>query len=670
MSPGGLLNVRPVGTVTVRDGWPGSEVGTGGPDRRRTAEEQTRRSTAARKSGRAPGWVPPGWLTATVGIFVVAIVIAVIASTPGSPQAHKYSAPAGPVRGVAAGGVAAGGAAARGAAIGMPAVEAGVFPWQLPAPVSREVLLPQVGTSELIVAGGIGADGSSVGGTFHLNTSTGQLAQIGDLAYPTHDAAATIVGDQVVIFGGGTNAPGAITQDVSHTGASQVLGSLPVPRADGAAVAIGRTAYVVGGYNGPSLDPGVLATTNGVSFKKVATLLVPVRYPAVVAFHGLIYVFGGEISVGRPVATVQVVDPRAGTDKLLGHLPMPLSGAAAGVLGGVVYIAGGLTGSVRQAPVNDVFAFDRASGSFLRAGSLAVAVSNAGATVSAGRMLIVGGETSGGTPSASAQVVRANRNFGVAGRPGAGSPFYGSKLLVADRGNDRLLLIDDTGKVTWTYPSRNAPPPPGGFYFPDDAFFIRHGTAIISNQEENDTIVEIGFPSGRILFSYGHPRTPGAAPGYLNNPDDAYLLPNGDITVADPMNCRVLVLDPGTKTVVDQIGTPGNCTHHPPNAVGSPNGDTPLSDGNLLVSEINGSWIDEYTTSGRLVWTVQLPIGYPSDPQQIGPTSTSWLITRARERSLSSTERGESSIAISRGLGPANSITPHWSSFYPQACSC
>ena len=61
------------------------------------------------------------------------------------------------------------------------------------------------------------------------------------------------------------------------------------------------------------------------------------------------------------------------------------------------------------------------------------------------------------------------------------------------------------------------------------------------------------------------------------------------------------------------------CTHNPPNGLGSPNGDTPLSDGDLLISEINGSWVDEYTTSGGLVWAVKLPIGYPSDPQQIGP---------------------------------------------------
>ena len=44
-----------------------------------------------------------------------------------------------------------------------------------------------------------------------------------------------------------------------------------------------------------------------------------------------------------------------------------------------------------------------------------------------------------------------------------------------------------------------------------------------------------------------------------------------------------------------------------------------MANGDLLVSEINGSWVDEYTTSGQLVWDVQLPIGYPSDPQQVGP---------------------------------------------------
>ncbi len=158
---------------------------------------------------------------------------------------------------------------------------------------------------------------------------------------------------------------------------------------------------------------------------------------------------------------------------------------------------------------------------------------------------------------------------------------------------------------------------PGGFYFPDDSFFIHGGTGIISNQEDNHTIVEIGYPSGKLLFQYGHPMVPGSSPGYLDQPDDAYLLKDGTITVADASNNRILFISPSGQPT-GQIGN-GAAAHDPPTSIDYPNGDTPLTDGNLLVSEINGSWVDEYTMAGQLVWTVHIPsVNYPSDPQQLG----------------------------------------------------
>ena len=83
------------------------------------------------------------------------------------------------------------------------------------------------------------------------------------------------------------------------------------------------------------------------------------------------------------------------------------------------------------------------------------------------------------------------------------------------------------------------------------------------------------------------------------------------------MNDRILFISP-SGTPLSQIGTNGVAVHNPPTGVGYPNGDTPLANGNVLVSEINGSWITEYTPGGQLVWTVQLPtVNYPSDPQQV-----------------------------------------------------
>ncbi|MGH9007239.1 MAG: PQQ-binding-like beta-propeller repeat protein, partial [Acidimicrobiales bacterium] len=265
--------------------------------------------------------------------------------------------------------------------------------------------------------------------------------------------------------------------------------------------------------------------------------------------------------------------------------------------------------------VSTIWAFDPRRVRLLVAGHLQEPVSNAGAAVVGSRAWVVGGELNG-SPVAAVQMLRPDPTFGSAGIAGAGSPYFGTNLLVADRGNNQLLLFNPALRTIWTYPSPSSPPNPSGFFFPDDAFFVHNGKAIITNQEENETIEEIGYPSGKLLWTYGHPRQLGSAAGFLHEPDDAYLLRNGQITVADADNCRVLVINPNG-TLAHQIGTTGNCVHQPPTSMGSPNGDTPLADGNLLVSEITGSWVSEYTSAGSLVWTVQLPISYPSDPQQL-----------------------------------------------------
>ena len=225
------------------------------------------------------------------------------------------------------------------------------------------------------------------------------------------------------------------------------------------------------------------------------------------------------------------------------------------MIAGHVYVAGGQTGDGQT--LTQMYEFDERTHRVAAAGLLPQAVAFAGyATVGSGQTAVgylVGGEVAhqsgndqAGVASGSLRSVislRPSTYGGPVGRASAGAPYQGH-LLIADRGNDRLLVIDPARNLQWQYPSATMPPPPGGFYFPDDAFFFHQGTGIISNQEENHTIVEIGYPSGKLLWQYGHAGQPGSAPGYLNQPDDAYLLKNGDVTVADAMNDRILFLSP------------------------------------------------------------------------------------------------------------------------------
>jgi hypothetical protein len=190
-------------------------------------------------------------------------------------------------------------------------------------------------------------------------------------------------------------------------------------------------------------------------------------------------------------------------------------------------------------------------------------------------------------------------------------------LLIADRGNNRMLLVNGSEHILWTYPAPGSTPAMP-FRFGDDTFFGPQIDRIISNQEDQHTIQIISFPGRKILWRYGHVNQQGSSPGYLRTPDDAYLLPNGLVTVADAYNCRVLFINHAHR-IVRQYGTTGVCRHNPPSELGAVNGATPLPDGGTLVSEINGSWVDYIGANGRLRWAVQAPVSYPSDPQLLGP---------------------------------------------------
>lgn len=188
-------------------------------------------------------------------------------------------------------------------------------------------------------------------------------------------------------------------------------------------------------------------------------------------------------------------------------------------------------------------------------------------------------------------------------------------LLIADRGNNRILVVNPAGQIVWQFPSAADLAAGRKLFFNDDTFVEPGGRHLIANEEDNHDIVQIGIPDHSLQVLFGHPGQMGSDSTHLNTPDDAYELPDGSFTVADAYNCRILFIR--DHRIVKQFGQSGNCQHEPPTALGAVNGDTPLADGGVLVSEINGSWIDDIGPSGQVRFAVQAPVGYPSDPQPL-----------------------------------------------------
>ena len=549
-------------------------------------------------------------------------------------------------------------------------------PYQLPWPIAREVALARGG--DLLIAGGLTQRSATTGAMFLLDPVTGQVRRAGRLARPTEDAAGALVSGQPYVFGGAAVASEADVQALSPPGTAATAGQLPEPRSGASAVTLGGTAYLIGGYDGASLETRVLATTDGRRFATVATLPVPVRYPAVAGAGKTIWVFGGQTPSG-PTDAVQRINLATGRTAVVGHLPDPTSGAVAFTLGGRVYLAGGQVqrGRARggrpgtlgprlvagrhsgpglapgsasgpgQVTSNAVFAFDPTRDAVAAAGQLPVPVANAAVAVVAGTAYLIGGDDGQRqVPTVTRLRLAAASAAGGAAAGGAvpGGPVLASApwlapahgpghlaphsdpsalpgdILIADNWNNRLLVVDPQGRIRWEFPRPGDLRRGQSFLLPDDAFFSPDGRDIIATEEEDSVISVIDIARRKIVYRYGTPGVPGSAINHVANPDDAMMMPGGMIISADIENCRLLLLSPPSPRPHRVLGRTGVCAHDPPHLFTSPNGAFPATDGGYLVTEINGDWASEIGRHGHVSWSTHPPgVAYPSDTNEVYP---------------------------------------------------
>lgn len=203
--------------------------------------------------------------------------------------------------------------------------------------------------------------------------------------------------------------------------------------------------------------------------------------------------------------------------------------------------------------------------------------------------------------------------------PGWGKPLP-YPVVIADRRNNRLIEVSPNKDILWQFGSPNLKV----YHDNDDVYFSPDGKLLAISEEDNQDIHLIDYEKRELIWSYGMPDIPGTAPGYMNYPDDTHVMLDGTILVADIRNCRVLFIDRQSGTVKTQWGKPGrtdgnwskdaNCRHDPPNFLGLPNGVVELENGDILLTEITGTWISRLTREGKIVWSTKaFGLHYPSD---------------------------------------------------------
>lgn len=215
------------------------------------------------------------------------------------------------------------------------------------------------------------------------------------------------------------------------------------------------------------------------------------------------------------------------------------------------------------------------------------------------------GVVSSGTQLPAPPPVTGNRRQPV---PSWGKPLP-YPIVIADRRNNRLIEVTPDKRIVWEFPSPSLEVYRGN----EDVNFSPDGRRLAVSEEDNYDLHIVDYGSRTLVWTWGEPNVAGSG-RRLNYPDDAHLLEDGNFLAADIRNCRVLVIDPRSNRIVTEWGRTGDCRHQPPQRLHSPNGATPLANGDILVSEIRGAWISRITREGKLLWSVQAPgVSYPSD---------------------------------------------------------
>ncbi len=240
----------------------------------------------------------------------------------------------------------------------------------------------------VLVIGGELPSATSTDRVYRFDPVSSRTVPDGTLLQPLHDAAATTVRGRTLVFGGGNTSTLDLVQELMPSGTATQVGRLPASLSDLAAVPLADAAYIIGGFDGQTPNASVLQTVNGAGFTRVARLPTPIRYAATATLGDKIYTFGGELADGSETDEIQEYD--LGTERavIAGHLPDPVSHAAAVDIQGAIYVLGG---RVAGAATDRILRFDPSGNEAVRAGRLSQPVYDGAAAVYGGRGYLIGG---------------------------------------------------------------------------------------------------------------------------------------------------------------------------------------------------------------------------------------------------------------------------------------
>jgi len=196
------------------------------------------------------------------------------------------------------------------------------------------------------------------------------------------------------------------------------------------------------------------------------------------------------------------------------------------------------------------------------------------------------------------------------GIPPSSPPLPGCNDAVNGCPDNRVFIVDLSGRIIWQYGQAGVTGSDANqLNTPVQAAIVSNfpghrGFHVIIADQGNQRIILVNL-RGNIVWQYGTTGVVGEGPNQLNNPNSAELLENGHILIADEANNRVIEITPDGDIV--KTFTIGGTLNGAAFASRLPNHDTLISDaGNNRIVEVN--------SADQIVWQYVTNNGPYSNP--------------------------------------------------------
>jgi N-acetylneuraminic acid mutarotase len=248
----------------------------------------------------------------------------------------------------------------------------------------------------LVVVSGLTTNSVPIANVIEYDPSTNTWSELPPLPSGRQSPVSGLVGDQIVAtcgLKGSLQAQTWVTNATTTAGTWHTGAPLPIAAGEVASGVINNVLYVLGAATNATMAYDL---STGIWRSDLAPRPILGDHHGAEVINGKLYLFGGLNGGGAAAGRVQIYNPVTNSWSLGASAPYAAGSVATALIGGKVYMAGGIVGSTT---VGTAAVYDPASDTWASIASMPAGRNHAAASTDGQKLYIFGGRIGGNVPS-------------------------------------------------------------------------------------------------------------------------------------------------------------------------------------------------------------------------------------------------------------------------------